>query len=327
MLASPHLDLEEFRKVSASVGLTSDTITTPGAMIPFSAEVGLIEALGRRSGDPLLPFKLGLTCKIRSGSFLTCLLFASPTLGAALENLRDFTQIAYPCGTAVLRRKNNGYDFGLLNPGPELILTHSYPKFLLGRTLSVFRAATRVPFHLQAVRLPASEETCRQLSHALGCPVRQDEKHMVISMSEEAFRLPIRTHQKCVLNHLKNYGSVLLEQQNTKPKSMREKVLHEMFSRQHDQLPRLTDIAKILALSERTLSRRLSEEGLNFQDIVDDARKRSAKALMENTELSLTEISYRLGFADQSSFTRAFRRWSGSSPIEARTNIKIGSTT
>ncbi len=77
-------------------------------------------------------------------------------------------------------------------------------------------------------------------------------------------------------------------------------------------------IAAALAMGERTLQRRLKELGTSFSDLLEDARRELALAYLQDRRMSLLEISYLLGFSDPSSFSRAFRRWTGTAPRDAR---------
>ncbi|MGH8447234.1 MAG: AraC-like transcriptional regulator QhpR [Solimonas sp.] len=77
-------------------------------------------------------------------------------------------------------------------------------------------------------------------------------------------------------------------------------------------------IAGQLALSERTLQRRLQAAGLNFQQLVEQLRFETACRLLCQGHLPLTEIGYLLGYSEPSAFSRAFRRWSGASPLAYR---------
>lgn len=79
----------------------------------------------------------------------------------------------------------------------------------------------------------------------------------------------------------------------------------------------LSIVANELGLSERTLRRHLSNEGLNFRQAVDDVRKAMFDALSARGE-SLTQIALMLGYNDQSAFTRAFKRWYGINPSAYR---------
>jgi AraC-like DNA-binding protein len=78
------------------------------------------------------------------------------------------------------------------------------------------------------------------------------------------------------------------------------------------------DVAKGLHISVRTLQRRLDEHGIVFSDLVDEVRQELAKKHLQAGELTLTEIGFLLGFSEQSSFTRAFKRWTGKTPLEFR---------
>jgi len=73
-------------------------------------------------------------------------------------------------------------------------------------------------------------------------------------------------------------------------------------------------IARSLALSRRTLQRRLAEEGLNFREALDRARREVALDFVVRKVGTVTDLTFLLGFSDTSAFSRAFRRWTGTSP-------------
>ncbi len=74
------------------------------------------------------------------------------------------------------------------------------------------------------------------------------------------------------------------------------------------------DVAQALALHRRTLDRRLRAEGTTFQNLLDQVRFAVAKELLEDSGAALPEIAAALGYADDVSFIRAFRRWTGATP-------------
>lgn len=78
--------------------------------------------------------------------------------------------------------------------------------------------------------------------------------------------------------------------------------------------PTLPAAARRLAVSERTLKRRLAELGTTYSAIVDEARKQEALVLLADPRLSLDAVAERLGYSDQANFARAFRRWTGRTP-------------
>jgi AraC-like DNA-binding protein len=76
----------------------------------------------------------------------------------------------------------------------------------------------------------------------------------------------------------------------------------------------LRHVARALALTERTLQRRLAEEGVQFRSLVDDVRRGLALRYLSERTMSLTEIALMLGFSEQAAFHRAFVRWTGKTP-------------
>lgn len=84
---------------------------------------------------------------------------------------------------------------------------------------------------------------------------------------------------------------------------------------------RLESIAGVLGRSGRTLQRRLAEENCTFAGLVDEVRLEAAKIMMLNQRLSLTDVAYLLGFDEQSSFSRAFKRWTGQNPRDYRRSV------
>ena len=86
----------------------------------------------------------------------------------------------------------------------------------------------------------------------------------------------------------------------------------------HPFPPKLARVAATLFVSERTLKRRLQEEDASFQQLVDQVRLERAQDLLRSTTMNLSQIADALGYADAANFTRAFKRWTGSSPSHYR---------
>jgi AraC-like DNA-binding protein len=80
--------------------------------------------------------------------------------------------------------------------------------------------------------------------------------------------------------------------------------------------PHREDVAVRLMMSERTLQRRLAEEGTSFTTLVDDTRRELARQSLSCGELSLKMLSFQLGFSEPSAFYRACKRWFGMTPSD-----------
>lgn len=92
------------------------------------------------------------------------------------------------------------------------------------------------------------------------------------------------------------------------------RVCAELVLKPRGGYPDQETVAQRLHLSSRTLARKLLEEGNSFQRLLDEARRRDACALIENSPLPLADVATRLGYTNPANFTRAFRKWSGETP-------------
>lgn len=82
--------------------------------------------------------------------------------------------------------------------------------------------------------------------------------------------------------------------------------------------PTAVEIARDLGLSVRSFHRKLAADGMSYQSILDDMRQTLAVELLENTRLGIDQIAQRVGFADGTSFRKAFKRWTDRSPSDLR---------
>ena len=85
-------------------------------------------------------------------------------------------------------------------------------------------------------------------------------------------------------------------------------------------IPSIHHIAEQIGMSNRTLTRRLSEAGVTYRDLIKKMQEEIAKKLLKNSSRSIAEIAFETGFSEQSAFNRAFKRWTGHSPVEFRKN-------
>lgn len=81
---------------------------------------------------------------------------------------------------------------------------------------------------------------------------------------------------------------------------------------------RLTTLARSMGMSSRTLQRKVNEQGSSFRGLVGKLRRELAEQYLKDSEMGISEIAYRLGYAQPSEFHRAFRRWKGTTPTRYR---------
>jgi len=83
-------------------------------------------------------------------------------------------------------------------------------------------------------------------------------------------------------------------------------------------IPSVAHISEMLGMSNRTLTRRLSENGVTFRDLIRKKQEEVSKYLLKKPHVNLVEIAFETGFSEQSAFNRAFKRWTGKTPVDYR---------
>jgi AraC-like DNA-binding protein len=101
--------------------------------------------------------------------------------------------------------------------------------------------------------------------------------------------------------------------------AMRARLRHALPAQQAE----VADLARLLGVSERTLQRRLAEAGRSFAAVVEDFRRDEAARLLADPQRPLVHVAAALGYREQTSFTRAFRRWTGSTPAAWRASRAV----
>jgi AraC-like DNA-binding protein len=87
---------------------------------------------------------------------------------------------------------------------------------------------------------------------------------------------------------------------------------------------RLEAVARQLAISARTLQRRLAAEGVSYQELLEDARKEAAGRSISESTIAICEVAYLVGYSEPAPFHRAFKRWYGMSPEVFRREHRRG---
>ena len=160
-------------------------------------------------------------------------------------------------------------------------------------------------------------ETIADHEAHFGCPVHFGSDRDALLVSEETLRTPNRVGDVDIAR----FFDTLLEANVSKLEAdaaLGRRVRARISRALSEGVPAISEVARDLGMSGRTLQRRLSEEGHSYQNLVDEARRRLAQNLLRKTDYSLAEIAFMTGFAEQSSFTRAFKRWAGQTPRSYR---------
>lgn len=155
------------------------------------------------------------------------------------------------------------------------------------------------------------------LEDYLGCSVKDRAGVNAIIISNEELALPNAVGDNAISRFFDERVEEMLAEMNARiPVAVQVK--SEIGKNLSGGVPKLSDVARALGMSARTLQRKLSDEGAVFQNLVDQARRELSERLLRTTQYPLVEIAFLTGFAEQSGFTRAFKRWAGETPRSYR---------
>lgn len=149
-------------------------------------------------------------------------------------------------------------------------------------------------------------------------PVAKSRKN-AISFDISFWNEPIITANYELQNFLKEKMSSALNKIRKKER-LSEKINHYLISNSYLGVLSLEETAANFHMSTRTLQRRLKEEDANFHQLADSIRQHLAVQALKQTRSTVKEIAFMMGYNELSAFSRAFKRWTGSSPETYRSN-------
>lgn len=166
----------------------------------------------------------------------------------------------------------------------------------------------------------APEDVKLQADYAevFGCEVLFDQRASGILFREEVLDQPLPQANENLLHTLLDHATALLANIN-QHETVTSQVKNLLRLLLKEQSPSSTVIAEKLGMSSRTLQRKLDEEGNHYKDVLNELRLELALYYLKNTELSLDNIAYELGYAEARSFYRSFKQWTGRTAGSYRT--------
>lgn len=150
-----------------------------------------------------------------------------------------------------------------------------------------------------------------------GCLVEFEQAFSGLLVSNEVLDEPLPQADPALAQVHEKYSAGRLAALETGAVST-EDLRQWLMARVGPTLPRRAEAARMLGLSERTLARRLEAQGCTYNSLVDEVRRKLALAAVRESALPLSEIALSLGFAEASTFYRAFHRWTGMPPARWR---------
>ena len=139
------------------------------------------------------------------------------------------------------------------------------------------------------------------------------------SLNVDARELPLIHSDNHLNDLLLKYCESALAHRRGDRSQLRAKVENAISSLLPHGRVLVEDVSRSLGMSERTLGRKLADEGLNFTEILEQLRRDLAVRYLDDHKLHVSKIAWLLGFHEVSAFTHAFKRWTGKTPSQMRT--------
>ena len=293
--------------------------------IAASAYLALLSEGVRLSGDPFLGLHLGESVRPGYYGVLGYLIMSCATLADALHRQARYASLVGNLGQVVLDDEPARLD-------GEALVAHRWQPLLaqqqrqlseetlagwvsFGRWISGLDIApTEVRFQHSA---PADTS---EHARIFRCPVLFDQPDNALVFPRRLLAAPLSQADAQVRGMLDAYADRLLAELN-QGHGVLDRARLELARQLPEQGADLEAIAAALALTPRTLQRRLRESGLSFSQLVDETRQQLVLHYLRDPALELAEIAFLVGFSEAGSLARAFRRWTGTSPGEYRRHL------
>ena len=303
----------------SEAGIPTDITEDPNGVLSGAQELRLQEVFVQATRHiPGAWFRAGLQYRLMSYGPLGLAVLAADTVGAGLRLMTSFLALTYSL-----------MQYTVVEEAGEVValeaddtqVPRDYREFCHERSLG---SATRFLNDMHPALSPILRiETVLDAGHGrheceaiLGIPVIFGAPVSRWILKSEAARAPLPVASPLLEG---TYGSLcarLVDGEKVSDEVVSQ--LYGLLVRSVRHVPTAHDACRTLALSERTLYRRLAAQGLTFGQMVDKVREQRATYLLENTRMSVEAVAESLGFAETASFSRAFKRWKGVPPLQFR---------
>jgi AraC-like DNA-binding protein len=302
--------------VLRTANLSREALASQDHRLPDANVSRLWEAGAAAARDPSFGVHVAETLPAGAFDIFDYLITSAPNVGEALARVCEHSRLLDDRCTLRLA----------VEPRSARIVTsvstsRQYVEFALTLVLQRTRQASGIDWVPDRLAVeyerPADDG---ELARVFGCPVTFREAQTELRFRRSVLVLPNLHGDPRLSAILIRYASLLhgmLPPQSTLLARASYAIAHHIAQ----ELPSLNATARSLAMRERTLQRRLSDHGVSHSGLVDEVRRTLALKHIGDAGITITEIAYRLHFADPTAFYRAFKRWTGLSPRRYRDRL------
>jgi len=300
--------------VLRSARLSREALEFIDGRLPLPSVLTLWEAAAEAAHEPSFGIHVAETLPRGTYDVFEHILSAADTVGAGLSQLARYIPLIHDHSTMKLD----------LEPGHARLVRRvptigpQYDEFSMTLLLMRSRqasATTWTPDRMAFQHERAHDDG--EPSRVFGCHVVFGAAVTEMLIPRTVLELPHVRPDAPLLEVLSRHVQARLESQPRRG-ALLARASSAIARRIATELPTLASTAVALRMPERTLQRRLADEGVTHSVLVDDVRRNLALELVADANVTLTEIGYRLQFADPAAFYRAFKRWTGEGPAAYR---------
>jgi len=301
-----------------AAGLRRELLQDPDGRLR-NTDVGALWAKAYQlSGDPVLSLHVAEACPLGAYKVIDYLASCARTVGEAFRYAARYFPLINTAVRLAIDDAGDPVTFDVVGEGDGTAVSRPYAEYCLAVFVLHVQEGTGVPIGLRRVTFThPPPPDLQEHERVFGCPVEFGAAHNRLLLDRAAWDTPGSRAYSGVLGVLVEHADLLLSRLPRGP-DLVEAARRAIGGRLRGGDPSLEGVARELGLSGRSLQRRLRELGFTFNALVDEVRSATARLYLEQPDIALAEVGYLLGFADQSAFHRAFRRWTGHTPRQIR---------
>ena len=285
--------------------------------------VRLLELAGDASAKHGLSWGVGLASDYATRGKIGRAVIGAKTLGAGLRRLESYYPLVQEATLLRLEIEDDWATLSYKILDPDIWPRQQDALYSLGLYANLIRiAALDVWGHVE-ITVEAEKEMIRSdLSRIVDTAVCYGGASNILRFPASALSAPLALAPPAELRLLDELSRTL--DQKKRAALVSERVRDLIFSDMCEGRATQENVAAALGMSTRTLRRRLAAENTSFRDLHDDCRMRAAAFEFRTRDVvSLSELAFKLGYSEHSTFTRAFSRWSGMAPKDYRRTVTL----
>lgn len=289
------------------------------ARIPYGDVIALWDSVMRAADDPGFPIREAAAASVHDYDAVGFACMTQPTLGEAMLQCVRYSRIWTDVSEWATERDERTVKLIFDCPGPLSLGVRVATENVIADIFHAGRTLTGVDFPAAVVRFKHARPRDTSAHEALfGGPIEWGAARNELVLAGELANLPLPKADPALAAFFDRHVQRLLDREPAAPERVASRVRAFLLEEVKRGTPTLQTAAAHLATSPRTLKRRLQEEGTTFQDVLDGVRCDLAKRYLDEHRLALGEVSFLLGFSEPSAFHRAFKRWTGRTPLSYR---------